>query len=231
MGMKITQPLTETAVTPDLVNEWYYQAVGIEAPIDAQEFKDQGDIYGVNWLGVYVLALIDTCYFKSKHFREKNSLMGDTKTFFSSKEGVTALTQNVACYGGSNNAKKSCPYTIVLPSTLAVRNSSMFGSHWYFQELTQDPKHFERLYGTIQSYCLKNEQPDLPLSAGPIVPLEETKKILEEPLPTPTSHPKFQLIPLLRFALKTLWVLTLKFFPWLGWLSFVVYNLIDLLVK
>jgi hypothetical protein len=224
MKIKITQPLTDATVTPELVNEWYHQEIGIEAPIDATEFQVQGDRYGVNWLGVYVLALIDTSYFHAKHFKEKNSLMGDSKTFFGHPEAVRALTQQVGAYGGSECVKAQCPFSFVLPSTGTIRDSAMFGSHWYFQELTKDPKHFGKLYSKIQTYCLETAQPD------PV-------PVVIEPAPTaapkhePTTQVGFQLMPLVRFALKTLWVLTLKFFPWLGWLSFVVYNLIDLLVK
>lgn len=224
MGIKITQPLKEPLITPELVNEWFHQALGFEIPIDAHEFKFQADMYGINWLGLLVLALIDTDYFRAPHFKEKNSLMGNNKTFFSSKEAVIALAQQVGAFGGSPYVKKSCPYLFVLPSSLATRDSSMFGSHWYFQELTGDPKHFEKLYGTIQTYCLKIGQLDLDQP----VTLAETSEV---PQPASVSPKKFQVLPLLRFGLKTLWVLALKFFPWLGWLSFVVYNLIDLLVK
>lgn len=238
---KIAQVLTTSAVTPDLVNEFFHQSQGVDSPVDAAIIKKAGDLCQVNWLGLYCMAIIETGWFTSKIFKNNRNMFGlgavdsdperSASVFFDYKEAALAGAQHLAVYSGVPDFKNLPVGRFVLERTAKIRDWGYFGLVKEFKDLggktddnkvkwASNPEHgkqIEGLYSQILSYCIDNYQP-------PQKP--------ETPEPPKEEPPKKELPKgVIVAVLKILVSIVGKFFPWLGWLTVILYALIDLLSK
>lgn len=222
MGIVIAQRLQNAKITVELVYEWYHQESGHECPIDLSYLKREADKYGVNWLGVFVTAMLTTRYFTHEHFLKFHSSIGQPKFFFSHNEGIKCLIQLLALTGNTPIMNTMPSYLYVLPSIAAHKSHVVRVEH--FANYPGNQEHFETLYNKISDYCLEHVQDDS------LQPASQPELVEVEPAPAAKGRSVY-----LKTALSVLarlsWGVLVKFFPWLGWLSLIVYSIIDFLTK
>ena len=136
-------------VEPEFCDEFFYIALGRETTLSAHLFKEQGDLYGVNWLAVYCLALVNSRYFSSVEFKLNKSVMGRNKIFFSHEESILALTQQLAILGGSVAVKDKQKF--VLESSKSLKEK--FGTITNFAEIPEVTQDFFQIISVIEKYA------------------------------------------------------------------------------
>lgn len=237
---RIAQPLLTSAVTVDLVNEYFHQSQGVDSPVDAAILKKAGDLCQVNWLGLYCMAIVETGWFTSKIFKNNRNMFGlgavdsnpekSASVFFDHAEAALAGAQHLGVYAGVPVFKSMPVNKFVLERTGKIRDWGYFGIITDFKELggkaddgkvkwASNPKHgeqVEKLYSNILTYCLDNYQPS---PKPPVTP--------EAPEPPKKELPKGAIVTLLKILVAIIG----KFFPWLGWITMILYALIEYFSK
>ena len=228
----MTQVLSQppTVVTPEIVNEYYHVVKGAETPVDAHLFEIAAARYGVNWLGLWAMSIVETGWFTSAIFREKRNLFGlgavdrdpgEAASFLSLEEAAKAGAQHLAVYAGSAFVRDLAETAFVLPRTYQLLRWGWFGIVGTFGELggkdkdgkvkwASNPDHgrqVENLISQVHMYALK---------------------VQPEPVPEP---PKESLWLVILHGLKGLVPLVGKFFPPLALYSAAIYAVIDILIR
>lgn len=223
-------------VQPHLVNVWFASKNARVTPANALWFRNFGSSLGVDWLGLYCMAIIETGYFTSEIFKEKNNLFGigavDSNAFpgaihFDSVlHGIEAGSQHLAVYAGVETVRTWGVKKFVAERTYNLIGWGFFGIVSEFRDFggknadgkvkwASNPQHgaqIEALYAEIVHYCMKSEKKP-------------------EPAPEPVPPKSDGWKALLALVLKVAWPIVTKFFPWLGWLTVAVYAIIEFLSK
>lgn len=223
MGIVIAQETRKPSLNVELVYEWYHQEYGEECPIDLSYIRREAEKYGINWLGVFVIAFLNTHRFTHEYYSKQNCFLGIDKYFFNREEGLKALVQYVALLGGSPRVANMPSYLFVLPS-LSKDRQVLFGSIPTFEKYQVMQGNWSKLYDKIASYCHAH------YSAEHNIQTTSQETVAAEQSPV-AQRPVLLLKPLAATVGKVAWALLVKYFPWLGWLSFLVYYLIDFITK
>lgn len=226
----ISQP--ESSITPELVNQWFYKLRKYETPIHAKLFKKAGEECGVNWLGLWCMAMVETGYFTSKIFREKGNMFGlgavdsdphgGAASFVTPQEAVLAGAQHLAVYAGVPSFKLKPEEKFILKRTSDIRKWGYFGLIKEFKDL--GGKNTE---GKVLWASNPNHGKSVEFLIAEILATAPKEPESPKPPEAPPAVPK----GILRAVVLALWPVVLKFFPWLGWLTAIVYALVDLFLK
>lgn len=199
-------------VTAVCVDNWFKQKFGDYPKLSSILFKIEADKYGINWIGVFLIAVINTKNFESEFFKTNKSLMAENgKLFFSYEESIKALVQYLAILGGAPSVKSLSPAQFILPTTAILQGTGLMGAYWHFEECVSDRELFSRCVGEITTHCQ--------------FPFEESQLVLEEKKGhffVPSILPKVQLS---NFHLAFFGVLLFLLF------EFVVYVYISYLIN
>jgi hypothetical protein len=203
--------------TDALIEEWFHIKTGRECPVDVSMFRREAYRVGVNFLGLYCMAIIETGYFTSEIFKTKKNMfglgavdsdpVGGAATFGSYLEAVRAGAEHLAVYGGSRSVKDWAVSQFVLERTGQVKKWGYFGVVTEFGEMggkdakgrvlwASNPQHgaqIERMYGEILGYCIGryNDAPRTPDEPPRKTPEPNpAPPIKEEPAPVPDENKK-----------------------------------------
>lgn len=221
----------------NLVNEWFFSKTGSESPVDARLFIESTKRLDLNWIGLYAMAIVETGYFNSQIFKNTKNMFGigavdsdpleGAAVFFSYQESALCGAQHLGVYAGLPALKNKPENYFVIPRTFKIMQWGYYGLVSQFSELggktpdgkvkwASNPEHgkqVESLYAQIVAYCEDVYQPEPETPVTPEPPKNELPK------------------GLIVAVLKILVSLIGKFFPWLGWLSFILYALIEYFSK
>lgn len=257
----IAGALLRKETTDALIEEWFHVKTGRECPVDVSLFRRESWRVGVDFLGLFCMAIIETGYFTSEIFKSKRNMFGlgavdsdpqgGAALFRSDVEAVRAGAEHLAVYGGTRIVKDWAVSQFVLERTGQIKKWGYFGIVKEFKDLggkdaqgrvkwASNPNHgsqIERLYGEILAYCLgrwddEPRTPDEPPRkipepdpAPPVVPPAEKKPEPKQPGPeVPTNGA----LTAIMHALKTLQPFLAKVNPWLGWIVFALYTILDI---
>lgn len=142
------------SITCLCVDNWYQKSFGEYPKLSSILFKIESDKYKLNWVGVFLVAVLNTKNFESEFFKTNKSLMAENgKMFFSYEESIKALVQYLAVLAGSPCVKNLSPSQFILPSTSTLQGTPLMGAYWHFEEIALDPKLFSRYVGEIATHC------------------------------------------------------------------------------
>ena len=218
-------------VTPEIVNEYYHVIKGAEAPVDAHLFEIAASRFGINWLGLWAMSIVETGWFTSAILKEKRNLFGlgavdrdpgEAASFLSLEEAAKAGAQHLAVYAGSPFVKDLAETAFVLPRTYQLLRWGWFGIVQTFVELggkdkdgkikwasnSDHGRQVENLISQVTQYALKAQPP-----------------------PKPVELPKESLWIVILQGLKGIVPVVGKIFPPLALYSAAIYAVIDILIR
>ena len=216
----IINQLYQGQVTPDLVNEWYHVVTGEELPVDATDFERFGNLYNINWLGLFVTALCFSKAFTAEHWVKDRSFFPGVLCF-TREEGVKILTQEMALLGGSPAVNKNTQFLLE-----SSRNgfTQLYGSLPHYPKSTSQDSAFSLVLLLIEKYCAV-------VSLPPSIPLQVSQSRHPVAVQTSAIEQATGWRRIVRLSLKAIWFVACKYFPWLGFLTVIIYTLIDYLMK
>jgi len=216
----IINQLYQGKVTPELVEEWYHVVTGEELPVDATDFERFGNLYNINWLGLFVTALCFSKAFTAEHWVKDRSFFPGVLCF-TREEGVKVLTQEMALLGGSPAVNKNTQFLL---ESSRNKFSQLYGSVLHFPKSTKPDSAFSLILLLIEKYCaIVSLLPPNLLQTEQSPGLAVVSNIAVEPT---SGWRRFG-----KMALKGVWFVASKYFPWLGFLTVIIYTLIDYLFK
>lgn len=219
-------------VSGQTVIDWFKEKKGESLPVPIDEFISIAEDCGVNWLGLFCMALVETGYFTSEIFKTKKNMfglgavdsdpLGGAASFQTYSNGIKAGAQHLAVYAGVSSFKKMPHYDFILQRTAKLRDWGYFGIVKDFNDLggvdsrgrikwASNPEHgkiVERLYFEIEAYAEE---------------VTEAPPVLEKP-PTKDNELMEKVIKLLR----TIQPVLSKIHPWLGWFILILYSVLDI---
>ena len=226
----LSRPAKE--VTPEIVNEYFTVIKATESPIDASLFELASERYGVNWLGLWAMSIVETGWFSSRLLKEKRNLFGlgaidsdpdSAPSFVSLEESAIAGAQHIAVYAGSQKVRDLPETAFVLGRTYQLLRWGWFGICQEFGELggkdkdgkvkwASNPDHgrqVENLISRVTQYAL------------------DVKQEPELPTPKPKENWLLHVLTVLRAALPVV----IKMFPQFALWSGAIYALVDILIR
>lgn len=221
-----------SAVTPEIVNEYFAVVKATESPIDASLFELVGDRYGVNWLGLWAMSIVETGWFSSRLLKEKKNLFGlgavdsnpdSAPSFVSLEESALAGAQHIAVYAGSQKVRDLPETAFVLGRTYQLLRWGWFGICQEFGELggkdkdgkvkwASNPDHgrqVENLISRVTQYALEVEVKPEPVE------------------PKPKENWFVHILTVLKAVLPAV----IKMFPQFALWSGAIYALVDILIR
>jgi hypothetical protein len=226
-------------VTPKLVDSWFRQKTGRDAPVSAALFRKHADEIGVHWLGLYCMSIVETGYFVSRIFEQKKNLFGlgaidsdayaGAALFKNYDDAVLAGAQHLAVYAGADSAKDKPESWFLLERTFKLKSWGFFGLIHEFWELggksadgkilwASNPQHgttVENLIGEIER----------------LAPVVVAPKPVPEVKPVPVAPKGDGWVTVVSGALRVVGGVVVKSFPYVGWIILVVSELIKLFGK
>lgn len=224
-----------SSVDPDVVEQWFLYKKGRTAPVRAWAFKQFADELGLNWLGLYCMAIIETGYFTSQIMQTKNNLfgigavdsdpLGGAQKFDSLQHGIEAGAQHLAVYAGVEQVRQWPERKFIAKRSYQLVGWGYFGIIKEFSDLggkddggrvkwASNPEHgkqVEKLIAEISAFKAPVKTPDAP---------SEPDK--------PAPRVPWRVIGTI---LKAVWPFVVKAFPWLGWATAIVYAIVEFLLK
>lgn len=226
--------LTQSEIDWQKADLWFFYNKGSLPPVSAKDFQAICEcIGGINWLGLWAMAIIETGYFRSKIFLEKKNMfglgavdhnpLGDAALFKDYHDAILAGAQHLAVYAGHPDFKDKPESKFILKRTSDIRKWGFFGIVKEFSELggkesngkvkwASNPNHGKQVESIIQE--IKNFTP--PIAEKSAFNADSKKKLART---------------LINGSFKIGVPLLIKVFPWLGWVSFGLYALGDYLVS
>ena len=219
--------------TAQSVKDWFKEKRKEDLPVQVEDFIKHCEVAGVNWVGLFCMAILETGYFTSHIFKTKKNMfglgaidsdpLGGAASFQDESAAILAGAQHLAVYAGVSGYKKKPHYEFILQRTAKIREWGYFGIVRHFSDLggkdlkgrvkwASNPKHgeiVERLYLEIEEFSQTQN------------PVEE---VVEKPLPSDPTDFWEKVIKLLR----TIHPVLSKIHPWLGWFILILYSVLDI---
>lgn len=213
-----------SSVSVELVENWFRERVGYSCPVSIGIFKTECNKLGLNWLGLLAMSIVETGWFTSEIYKQKRNLfglgavdsdpMGGAASFVSDELAVRAGAEHLAVYAGAESVRRRLDSEFVLRRTAQIRNWGYVGIVTHYLDLggksedgrikwASNPGHgmqVENLIYEMSDYCERHAEPE-----------SESGSIWNTVIS----------------VLKYLHPILAKVNPWLGWIAFGAYTILD----